>query len=129
MSQQGCRSLNKRGTTCRAMPLPGRDVCVMHAEDMAEKVAAARIRGGSAAAKLRLLTGKRLRLDTSAAVVKFTGTLVQDVLAGTVDADIARTVLYGLNVQLKGIELAEAAEGRKLLHQVEQLTRQARQAR
>lgn len=110
------------------MPLPGRDVCVMHAPDMADKVAAARMRGGAAAAKLRLLTGKRLRLDTSAAVVRFTGALVQDVLAGTVDADIARTVLYGLNVQLKGIELAEAAEGRKLLGQVEALTRQARRA-
>jgi hypothetical protein len=111
------------------MPLPGRDVCVMHAPDMAEKVAAARMRGGAAAAKLRVLTGRRLRLDTSAAVVRFAGGLVQDVLAGTVDPDVARTVLYGLNVQLKGIELTEASEGRKLLHQVEQLAQRARQAR
>jgi hypothetical protein len=63
VSQQGCRVTTKRGTTCRAMPLPGRDVCVMHAPDMAEKVAAARIKGGSAAARLRLVQGKRLRLD------------------------------------------------------------------
>lgn len=99
-------------------------MCVMHAPDMAEKVAAARMKGGAAAAKLRVLTGRGLRLDTSASVVRFTGTLVQDVLAGTVDVDVARTVCYGLSVQLKAIEMAGAADGAQLVAQVRQLLRQ-----
>jgi hypothetical protein len=89
------------------MPLPGRDVCVMHAPDMAEKVAAARMRGGTAAAKVRMLQGKRLRLDTAGALVRFTSGLVQDVLAGTVDPDTAKVCLYGVSIQRQLIEVAE----------------------
>jgi len=101
-------------------------VCLSHAEDLAEKVAAARARGGTAAAKVRLLQGRRLRLDSPAALVKFTGSLLQDALAGTVDADVARTVLYGVSVQLKAVEMVRAADVEAMLAEVRQLTNEAR---
>ena len=126
MSNLGCRATTKAGASCRSMPLPGRDVCIMHAPDMAEKIAAARMKGGSVAAKLRMLQGRRLRLDSPAALVKFTGGLLQDALAGTVDADIARTVLYGVSVQLKAVELTQRADVEQMLAEVRQLTAEAR---
>jgi hypothetical protein len=129
VNHPACRALTKQGTACRAMPLPGRDVCIMHAPDQAEKVAAARVKGGTAAAKIRLLQGRRLKLDTPAALVRFTSGIVQDTLAGTVEVDVARTVLYGVGMQLKALEMAQQAEVRELLAEVERLTRLARQAR
>jgi hypothetical protein len=108
------------------MPLPGRDVCIMHAPDMAEKIAAARMKGGAAAAKLRVLQGKRLRLDSPAALVKFTGNLLQDALAGTVDPDTARTVLYGVSVQLKAVELSQRSDVEQALAEVRRLVDEAR---
>jgi hypothetical protein len=83
-------------------------------------------RGGTAAARLRVLQGKRARLDSASAVVKFTSGVIQDCLAGTIEVEIARTTLYGLSVQLKAIELAEAATARHLVDEVARLTREAR---
>jgi hypothetical protein len=111
------------------MPLPGRDVCIMHAPDLAEKVAAARARGGTMAAKVRLLEGRRLRLDSPAALVKFTGNLLQDALAGTVDPDTARTVLYGVSVQLKAVELTQRSDVDQALQEVKALVAEARRRR
>lgn len=98
----------------------------MHDPAMAGQVAAARVKGGSAAAKLRMLQGKRLRLDTAAGVARFTSGVIQDCLAGTVEIDMARVVLYGCGIQLKAVEMIEQADGRKLLEQVGELARQAR---
>ena len=126
MSNPVCRAETKAGTSCRAMPLPGRDVCIMHAPDMAEKVTAARMKGGVAAAKLRVLQGKRLRLDSPSALVKFTGGLLQDALAGTVDIDTARTIGYLVSVQLKAIEQARASDVDQALAEVRQLVAEAR---
>ena len=126
MSEIRCRSKTKAGASCRAMVLPGRDVCIAHAPDMAEKIAAARMRGGTAAAKLRLLQGKRLRLDSPAALVKFTGGLLQDALAGTVDIDTARTIGYLVSVQLKAIEQARQSDVETMLAEVKALTAEAR---
>ncbi len=126
MSNPACRAETKAGASCRAMPLPGRDVCIMHAPDMAEKIAAARMKGGTAAAKLRVLQGKRLRLDSPAALVKFTGGLLQDALAGTVDVDTARTIGHLVSVQLKAVEQARASDIETMLAEVRQLTAEAR---
>jgi hypothetical protein len=108
------------------MPLPGRDVCIMHAPDMAEKIAAARMKGGTAAAKLRVLQGKRLRLDSPAALAKFMSGLIQDVMAGTLGVDTARTVVYAVSVQRQVVEHAEKAELEKRLVEVERLLAQRR---
>jgi hypothetical protein len=39
--------------------------------------------------------------------VRFTSGLVQDVLAGTVDPDVAKVCLYGVSIQRQLIEVAE----------------------
>ena len=126
MSNPACRAETKAGASCRAMPLPGRDVCIMHAPDMAEKIAAARMKGGTAAAKLRVLQGKRLRLDSPAALAKFMSGLIQDVMAGTLDADTAKVVVYAVSVQRQVVEHAEKAELEKRLVEVERLLAQRR---
>jgi hypothetical protein len=126
VNQPRCTGITKSGAACRSFALPNRAYCVMHDPELADKVAAARARGGTAAARLRVLTGRRLRLDTPASVVRFAAGVVQDTLAGTVDPEIAKTVLYGLNVQLKAVEMAEQSEGRRLMAEVRRLRDQAR---
>jgi len=93
---------------------------------MADAVAAARRRGGTAAARLRVLEGKRLRLDSPAAVVKFTSGVVQDCLAGTIEVEIARTTLYGIGILLKAQEQARASDIEAMLAEVRKLTAEAR---
>jgi len=93
---------------------------------MADAVAAARRRGGTAAARLRVLEGKRLRLDSPAALVRFTGGLLQDALAGTVDVDTARTIGYLVSAQLKAIEQARASDVEQMLPEVRQLVTEAK---
>jgi len=124
MSNPVCRAETKAGTSCRAMPLPGRDVCIMHAPDMAEKIAGARMRGGTAAAKLRLLQGKRLRLDSPSALARFMSHVIQDLMAGTLDVDVAKVVVYAVSVQRQVVEHAEKAELEKRLVEVERLLAQ-----
>ncbi len=124
--EQGCRADTKHGRPCRGFLLPGRDVCLSHAEDLAEKVAAARARGGTAAAKVRLLQGKRLRLDSPAALAKFMSGLIQDVMAGTLDVDTAKVTVYAVSVQRQVVEHAEKAELEKRLVEVERLLAQRR---
>ena len=76
----------------------------MHDPERAAAVAAARARGGTVAAKLRILQGKRERLDTPKALVRFVANVIQDALAGTVEPDVARVVLYGISIQRTLIE-------------------------
>jgi hypothetical protein len=90
----------------------------MHDPEKAAAIAAARARGGTVAAKLRILQGKRARLDTAQALVKFTAGVVQDTLAGTVEPDVARAVLYGISIQKSLVEVAD------LERQVAELERQ-----
>ena len=107
MNQPTCTATTRAGAPCRSFAPPGRPYCVMHDPEKAAAVAAARARGGTVAAKLRVLQGKRLRLDTAAALVRFTADVVQDTLAGTVEPDVARTVLYGVSIQRQLVEVAD----------------------
>jgi hypothetical protein len=67
----------------------------------------ARSRGGTSAAKLRALEGRRSKLDTPAALVRFVATLVQDVVGGTVGPDVARVALYGCSIQRQLLETSD----------------------
>ena len=125
MNHPLCRALTKAGASCRAPSLPNYETCLSHTPELADKVAAARRRGGTMAAKLRILEGKRLRLDSPAAVVKFTSSVVQDCLAGTVDVDVARTTFYGLGILLKAQEQARASDVETMLAEVKALTAEA----
>ena len=126
MNQPLCRALTKAGARCRAPSLPNYETCLSHTPELADKVAAARRRGGTVAAKIRILEGKRLKLDSPAAVVKFTSNVVQDCLAGTVDVDVARTTFYGLAILLKAVEQARASDVETALAEVRQLVAEAR---
>jgi hypothetical protein len=124
--KQGCGAATKRGAACRSFVPPGREFCVSHDPSMAEAIATARIKGGTMAAKVRILEGKRLKLDSPSAVVKFTSNVVQDCLAGTVEVEIARTTLYGLGILLKAQEQARSSDVEAMLAEVRALTEQAR---
>ena len=126
MSHPTCGAQTKAGGTCRAFVPPGRTACVSHDPAMAAMVKAAQLKGGTAAAKLRMLQGKRLRLDSPAAVVKFTSNVVQDCLAGTIEVEIARTTLYGIAILLKSIEQARASDVETALADVKRLVAEAR---
>jgi hypothetical protein len=128
VTERPCEATTKTGRRCRSFALPNRPTCISHSPDLAETIRNARRRGGTAAAKIRMLQGRRLRLDTPAALVKFTADLCQDTLSGQVDPNVSRAVSYAIANQLKALELAEASEVRRLLAEVERLTRQARSA-
>jgi hypothetical protein len=68
---------------------------------------AARRRGGQRTGQLRLLRGKRRRLDSPSALVRFTADVIQDVLAGQVEADVARVCLYGVSIQRQLLEVSD----------------------
>jgi hypothetical protein len=125
VSQPICTAITKRGGPCRSFALPDRPTCLMHTPELRAQVEAARRRGGTVAMKLRVLQGKRERLDTPRALVRFVASVVQDTLAGTVQPDVARAVLYGVSLQRVLIE-ASSLESR--LAEVERLLAMRRQA-
>jgi hypothetical protein len=129
VNQPLCRALTKQGASCRAPSLPNYDTCLSHTPELAGKVAEARRRGGTMAAKVRILEGKRLKLDSPAAVVKFTSGVVQDCLAGTVEVEVARTTLYGLGILLKAVEQARASDVEQMLAEVRALVNEVRTRR
>jgi hypothetical protein len=110
VSQPACTATTKQGRPCRSFALPDRDVCLWHAPDLAGKVEAARKRGGTTAMKLKILRGRRAKLDTPRALVRFLADLAQDVLAGTVEPDVGRVVGYLINTQRQLIEASDLAE-------------------
>ena len=122
MNQPRCTATTRAGAACRSFAPSGRPFCVMHDPELADKVARARARGGTVAAKLRILHGKRARLDTTSALVRFTAEVVQDTLAGTVEPDVARTVLYGCSILR---QLAEHSLDKRLA-EVERILAQRR---
>ncbi len=107
MSQPTCGALTKAGTSCRAFVPPGREACVSHDPAMADAVAAARIKGGTAAAKVRLLQGRRLRLDSPRALVKFLSDVAVDTLSGSIDPSVSRAVVYAVATLRQTMESAD----------------------
>jgi hypothetical protein len=107
VSERACAATTQRGTPCRGIVPAERSHCLAHDPELRDKVQAARRRGGTVAMKLRHLQGRRLRLDTAPALVRFTSHIVQDVVAGTLDPDVARTALYGVSIQRALIETAD----------------------
>jgi hypothetical protein len=123
MSQPVCTATTKAGSACRSFALPDRATCLMHTDELRGQVEAARRRGGTVAMKLRVLQGKRQKLDTPRALVKFVSDVMQDTLAGTVEPDVARAALYAVSIQRVLIE-ASGTEAR--LAAVERLLAQRR---
>jgi hypothetical protein len=70
-AQPICTSTTKAGNACRSFALPERETCLMHTDALRAQVEAARRRGGTVAMKLKVLQGKRQKLDSPRALVKF----------------------------------------------------------
>jgi hypothetical protein len=125
MSQPVCTAATKRGSACRSFALPGRPTCLMHTPALRAQVDAARRRGGTVAMKLRVLQGKRQKLDTPRALVRFVSDVMQDTLAGQIEPDVARAALYAVSIQRV---LIEATDLQTRLAEVERLLAQRRHA-
>jgi hypothetical protein len=103
-AEQACGARTKRGAPCRSFALPSGQFCLSHDPERQETVREARAKGGAAASKIRALEGRRARLDTPTALVRFTGKLIQDVLDQTTPVDVGRAVLYGISIQRQLVE-------------------------
>ena len=122
MTKPQCAGVTKQGERCRAFALPGSTYCLTHDPARADEVAAARSRGGIVATKLRALQGRRRRLESAGALTRFMGGLIQDLLDGRVDPDVARAATYAVSVQR---QLIEAADHEKRLAELERRYQQA----
>jgi hypothetical protein len=112
-----CQATASHGAACRAWAPDGSDYCRVHDPSKAEEVQAGRIRGAKKAGQLRMLRGRRPRLDRPGAMTKFLATLMLDTLEGRVEADIARSVGYLANVQRAYIEQADLERRLEALEQ------------
>jgi hypothetical protein len=107
--RSACGASTKRGTPCRAWTLPDSDRCFSHDPSRAEERRAARAAGGAKASQLRLLRGRRPRLEEPRQLVRFLGSLILDVLDGRVSAEVGRTCFYGCATLRQTIELGDLA--------------------
>jgi hypothetical protein len=107
MDKPPCQATASHGGRCRAWAPGGADFCRVHDPSKAAEVQAARIRGAEKAGRLRLLRGKRRRLEDAGRLAVFLSDLVEDVLAGRVNADVARCAIYGASVLRQVIETSE----------------------
>lgn len=92
-----CVGETKAGAPCGAFALAD-GYCFVHGPSRAKAVKQAQAKGSKMAGQLRSIEGRRKTLDSAKALIKFTSDVVQDILAGTVSADVGRAVLYGTSV-------------------------------
>ena len=105
--QRQCEAFRKDGERCRAKALPGRPWCWTHDGSLADQRRLARAAGGRKAAQTRKLNNRRVDLTNPQALLKFTGDLIQDILAHRVDVAVGRTGLYGISVLRQAIETTD----------------------
>jgi hypothetical protein len=115
--RSACEATAKHGGACRSFALPNRRWCIAHDPDRASQRAAARARGGVAAGRLRLLRGKRARLDSAGGLLQFTAGVIHDTLGGDLDKDVAKVVLYGVSIQRQLVETGEIERRLRLVEQ------------
>ena len=106
MITPSCTGTTKSGRPCRSFALPGRTLCVAHDPQYAAQADAARRKGGTTAMKLKVLQGRRQRLDSARSLGRFLGDVMLDLLAGRVEVDVARTLAYCCSVQRQMVETA-----------------------
>ncbi len=102
-----CRAVAKSGEPCRSFALAGSEFCLAHDPERVGQLRQSRAKGGAKASQLRALRGRRAKLDTVGGLVRFTAGVIQDALAGTVAADVARVVLYGISIQRQLLEAGD----------------------
>jgi hypothetical protein len=80
---------------------------LVHDPELAERVQAARRKGGTVAMKLRLLQGRRQRLDTPKKLLAFCSDLALDTLSGSIEPNVSRATAYAVSLQIKLIEVSD----------------------
>ena len=118
-----CQARTKLGGPCRAFALPGGVYCWGHEPSRVDERTAARSRGGQRAGQLRLMKGRRARLDQAGGLLKFAAEVVLDVRSGLLDVDVARTTLYGCGIVRQLIESSDLEKRLASLEQSIQATR------
>ena len=106
-TQAVCSARTKNGAACRSFALPGGSVCIAHDANQADARRAARAKGGANASKIRALQGKRAKLDSPAELVRFMGTLIQDVYDQRIEPNVARALFYGVAIQTRLLETSD----------------------
>jgi len=104
--RRACVAQTQHGEPCRSFALPEGTLCAVHDPARRERVQAARSKGG----QMRAIQGRRRKLDTAQELLKFTSTVILDVLEGSVNLDVGRVVLYGVQVQRGVLETATLAD-------------------
>jgi len=107
MIRPACAATTQRGTACKGIVPLDRTLCLVHDPDLADRVAEARRRGGTTAMKLKLLAGKRQRLDTPKKLLAFVSNLALDTLSGSIDPNVSRATAYAVSLQMKLLETAD----------------------
>lgn len=125
MADRTCTAIRNDGESCRSKTHGGRAFCIWHDPERREAAREARSRGAATAGKVRSLEGRRRRLETAGALTRFMSELIQDLLAGKVDPDLGRAVIYAVSVQRQLVEKSELAQR---LIEVERLLTQRRHA-
>ena len=105
--RHGCQATTKSGAACRAFALPGRPFCLTHDPERREDATAARVKGAGVSNRLRSIEGRRRKLDSAPALLRFVGGIVQDVLDGSTSPDIARAALYGCAIARQLVESSD----------------------
>jgi hypothetical protein len=100
-----CAATTQRGTPCKGIVPNGRSYCLVHDPELADKVQAARRRGGTVSMKLKLLQGRRQRLDSPKKLLAFCSDLALDTLSGSIQPDVSRAVAGALSLQVKLLEM------------------------
>ena len=107
MNEPSCAATTQRGTPCKGIVPGGRTLCLVHDPELADKVQAARRHGGTVSMKLKLLQGRRQRLDTPKKLLAFVSDLALDTLSGSIEPDVSRATAYAVSLQIKLIEQAD----------------------
>ena len=98
-----CEGTTTAGTPCRSFTAGGR-WCFPHDPANAERMRDARTRGASRGGKLKAIHGRRPRLDDAAGLLRFNAELINRLLAGELEVDVVRCVVYALSLQKSLVE-------------------------
>ena len=101
-----CQATTKHGAPCRAVAAAD-GYCIAHDPRRHNEAQAARAKGGTVKNQLRTLAGRRKRLSTAAELIAFTSGVIQDVLSGDVQPEVARVCLYGISIQRQLVEVGD----------------------
>lgn len=121
--RSACGAPTKSGAACRSWSLPGSTFCFSHDPAQVEHRRAARAKGGAAASTLRRLEGRRSRLDTPAALLRFVADLAHRAVAGELEPPVVNAAVYALSLQR---HLIEASDHERRLRAIEERQGRAR---